>query len=129
MSDAFDWIGNHAARFVNLTVERVRLFWFPDFGLGRAAWPIWLITLLGFAGLARSAGSNKPAAILLGSLLVVYPLAYYPVQHVPRCRRSDIGLASHAKSNTESPSSPTLPAFSPCTRFPPHAIDSTWRTP
>ena len=86
MGDAFDWIGNHAARFASLTAERIRLFWFPNFGLGTAAWPIWLITLLGFAGLVRCAVSNKFAAILRGGLLIVYPLAYNPVQHVPRYR-------------------------------------------
>ena len=94
MSDAFDWIGNHAGRFASLTVERIRLFWFPDFGLGRAAWPIWLITLLGFAGLARCAVSNKLAAVLLGGLLAVYPLAYYPVQHVPRYRYPILWVSS-----------------------------------
>ena len=74
MSDAFDWIRNHSGRFASLTVERIRLFWFPDFGLGSAASPIWLITLLGFAGLTRCAVSNKLAAVLLGGLLLVYPL-------------------------------------------------------
>ena len=42
--------------------------------------------MLGFAGLARCAVSNRLAAVLLGGLLVVYPLTYYLVGYIPRYR-------------------------------------------
>ena len=94
LAEALTWIRTNPGRFAWLTAERFRQFWFPELGAGSASYPVWVVTLLGFAGLAFACKSNRFAAFLLGSLLLLYPLVYYIVQHVVRYRYPVLWVSS-----------------------------------
>jgi hypothetical protein len=86
LHQALAWIRAHPGRFAGLTAERFRHFWFPVLGPGPASWPLWAVTLLGFAGLAFAWRTDRFAALLLAAPLLLYPAVYYLVQHVVRYR-------------------------------------------
>ena len=86
LTRALNWIKANPARFAGLTAQGTLLFWFPPFGKGSDNYPLWGVTLLGFAGLVLCAKTNPIAAALLGSILLLYPLTYYTIQHFTRYR-------------------------------------------
>ena len=92
--EALAWVRSHPARFTGLTLERFALFWFPEVGRGAASYPLWAVTLTGFAGLILCYKQNRLAAMLFGALLLVYPLAYYFVQHFLRYRYPVLWVSS-----------------------------------
>lgn len=92
--DALRWMRANPARFIGLALERCALFWFPDVGPGAASYPLWAMTIAGFAGLVFCYRENRLAAMLFGSLLVVYPLIYYLVQHFLRYRYPVLWVSS-----------------------------------
>jgi len=94
LRDALAWVRSHPARFTGLTLERFALFWFPEVGRGVASYPLWAVTLAGFAGLILCYKENRLTALLFGSLLLVYPLAYYFVQHFVRYRYPVLWVSS-----------------------------------
>jgi hypothetical protein len=94
LRDALAWVRAHPARFTGLTLERLALFWFPEVGRGAASYPLWGVTLAGFAGLIVCYKENRLAAMLFGSLLLVYPLTYYFVQHFLRYRYPVLWVSS-----------------------------------
>ena len=81
LTRALNWITANPTRFAELTAQRMLLFWFPPYGKGSDNYPLWAVTLLGFAGLALCAKQHPIPATLLGSALLLYPLIYYCIQH------------------------------------------------
>jgi hypothetical protein len=94
LREALAWVRSHPARFTGLTLERCALFWFPEVGRGAASYPLWGVTLAGFAGLILCYKQNRFAALLFGSLLLVYPLIYCFVQHFLRYRYPVLWVSS-----------------------------------
>lgn len=94
LREALAWVRSHPARFTGLTLERFALFWFPEVGPGAASYPLWAVTLAGFAGLILCYKENRLAAMLFGALLLVYPLIYYSVQHFLRYRYPVLWVSS-----------------------------------
>jgi hypothetical protein len=94
LRDALAWVRSHPARFTGLTLERFALFWFPEVGRGVASYPLWGVTLAGFAGLILCYKENRLTALLFGSLLLVYPLIYCFVQHFLRYRYPILWVSS-----------------------------------
>jgi hypothetical protein len=86
LREALNWIATHRATFLNLTVRRFRLFWFPDTDRAWEAVAVWIITLLSFFGLWFMAGKNRFAAVLLLTAWLLFPLVYYVIQFEPRYR-------------------------------------------
>ena len=86
LKDATGWIVSNPGRFITLTAKRVRLFWFPELGPASASLPLWLITVLGFAGIGLCFVRNRLAAALFAAVLVFYSLGYSVVQHNVRYR-------------------------------------------
>jgi len=83
---ASDWISSHPAAFLRLTLQRFRLFWFPHPERLWEGAPVWIVTLLSFAGLWVIAQKNVVAAWLMGSAWLLFPLVYYITQFEPRYR-------------------------------------------
>lgn len=83
--EAKTWIVHHPAQFARLTIERFIDFWADapaprDTRVVRLSW-----SLLAWAGvilLWRS--GSRMAALLIGSILIVYPLTYYVLQYSSR---------------------------------------------
>ena len=94
LTRALYWITANPTRFAELTAQRMLLFWFPPFGKGSDNYPLWAITLLGFAGLALCAKHHPITAALLGSALLLYPLIYYCIQHFTRYRYPILWISS-----------------------------------
>lgn len=83
---ALDWIWSHKRRFLQLTAERFRLFWFSDMRrplqtIGEA-----VLTVLGLSGLVLLFRSRISSAWVFGSIFVLYPPVYYLIQVTPRYR-------------------------------------------
>jgi hypothetical protein len=75
---AFDWIGAHPVRSLELTASRVREFWLPPLG---ARWPYgvaaWITTLLGLAGCAAALRAGQRDFWFLVLAFALFPLPYY----------------------------------------------------
>jgi len=77
---SINWIQANPARFQQLTISRFRQFWLPP--PGRNAFPAyvtWLGTVLSIPGLILMAWRRDLAALLIGCVLLVYPVMYYIV--------------------------------------------------
>lgn len=85
MAEALRWIGEHPARFRELTLQRIREFWFPTperppiYEYSR-----WLISALAAAGLFLLAREGSRTAVFFAGALALYPLVYYVVQAMTR---------------------------------------------
>jgi len=80
------WISTHKQRFLELTAERFRLFWFPRLPRRWQSFMEALISLLGIAGLMALFWEQKSIAWYLGAAMVFYPLPFYLIQVTPRYR-------------------------------------------
>jgi 4-amino-4-deoxy-L-arabinose transferase-like glycosyltransferase len=86
-ADAMQWIRSNPDRFRSLTEARVFEFWFTDPGTApRAAYAIWLITLLSIPGIVRMVRRKETAALFLGAVWLLYPLMFYVVVSWDRYR-------------------------------------------
>ncbi len=83
---ALTWISTHKRRFLELTAERFRLFWFPRFARRWQSFIEALISLLGIAGLITLSLNQQSIAWYLGAAIVFYPLPFYLIQVTPRFR-------------------------------------------
>jgi MFS family permease len=87
MEQAKSWIVSHPARFAQLTLERVGLFWFPP--MARISQTIWmgLQALLGIAGFILLWLKTKNIARwIIAAVWLGYPFVYYFVQTYTRYR-------------------------------------------
>ena len=75
---AIDWIRSHPSRFLRLAVARIRMFWFPDpEGSPARAAGFALATLLSLPGLYLLWRRQRPLAVFLTSVWLIFPLLYY----------------------------------------------------
>jgi hypothetical protein len=80
MNQAKRWIASHPARFIELTLGRVRCFWFYVDPTSRSKTVfLWLVNIFGLAGLAVALWRKARAGIILGLIALVYPLPNYLV--------------------------------------------------
>jgi hypothetical protein len=97
LETAKGWILANTGAAAHLTLERIRLFWFPGrlSGLSEpvgarlrrvSAWAADIATLLSIFGLGFLFRANRTGFILCGSFLVVFPLTYYLMQFEERYR-------------------------------------------
>jgi hypothetical protein len=87
---AYSWISTHPWRFLRLTAERVKYFWFPPLeprirGIVSAALT-WSLTLSGIAGLLLMLEDHRWPALAIGVIWLTYPLVYYVLQFDLRYR-------------------------------------------
>jgi len=83
---AFAWIVTHKLRFLQLTAERLRLFWFPDMNRPWQSLFEATLTLAGLGGLALLFWRGNVLALVASVALVAYSAVYYIIQVSPRYR-------------------------------------------
>lgn len=80
MNEAKHWIETHPKRFLELTIGRIQCFWFYVDPTSRVKTIfLWLVDLLGFAGLAVALSQKRIAGMILGLIALIYPLPNYLV--------------------------------------------------
>jgi len=84
--DAGAWIETHPSRFLALSWERFRFFWWPVEGSWRQLVGRTAALLLAAVGLVLLFRRERVSALLLINLFVLYPLVYYFVQSYARYR-------------------------------------------
>lgn len=80
LAAAMDWIRNNPRRFLDLTVQRFMLFWFPVTTRPLQTMLLWLLTLGSIVSLCILCRRVPLAAFVIGGIWVVYPLVYYFLQ-------------------------------------------------
>jgi hypothetical protein len=83
---ALAWIRSHKRRFVRLTTERLRQFWFPSVQRWWQTTFEATLTILGLGGLWLMIAARNPFGWVFASALIAYPLIYYVIQVSPRYR-------------------------------------------
>jgi len=86
MREAIQWINAHPGRFLELTLLRVRYFWFPHMQRNWQALLYGILTIIGFAGAWQAARRREPAALLIIPLWLTFPLIYYLIESADRYR-------------------------------------------
>src|SRR5581483_2068789 len=80
LGQAKQWIQEHPERFLELTLGRIRCFWFyldPTSRIKTAF--CWAVDVLGLAGLFVALRQKRIAGIILGLIALIYPLPNYLV--------------------------------------------------
>jgi hypothetical protein len=80
MQEARKWIRDHPKRFLELTLDRIRLFWFfvdPTSRVKTAF--LWLVSVLGLTGVIVALARSSMAGIILGAIALLYPIPNYLV--------------------------------------------------
>jgi 4-amino-4-deoxy-L-arabinose transferase-like glycosyltransferase len=84
---AMEWIRSHPNRFRQLTLARVREFWFPEPQPPTYTYyAIWVVTALSIPGVILMARNRLPVVWFVLALWVAYPLMYYIVVSCDRYR-------------------------------------------
>lgn len=92
--DARNWIAAHPGRFRQLTLQRVRDFWFPPPGeRAYMDYLIWLATVLSVPGLILMARRREPMTRFVAATLLLYPIMYYVVITSVRYRYPVLSLS------------------------------------
>ena len=76
LHETSDWIAANPIAFLNLSIRRLRLFWFPDLDYPWESALVWTVTLLSFAGLWLILRTN-PAGWVIAVTWLLFPLPYY----------------------------------------------------
>lgn len=81
LADAKTWIYSHPRRFFQLTLTRIRGFWFPPAEVfsGYHAHFISIITILSLPGLILMGYRREPVTSFVLGVFLLYPLMYYIV--------------------------------------------------
>jgi len=91
---SINWIRANPTRFRQLTISRLRQFWFPPAGRNAFhTYVIWLGTVLSIPGFVLMVRRRDPAALFIGCVLLVYPLMYYIVVSDVRYRYPVVWLS------------------------------------
>lgn len=80
MDEAKRWIREHPKRFLQLTLGRVRCFWFyvdPTSRMKTAF--VWIVNVVGLAGLGLALLRKQMAGVILAVIVLLYPLPNYLV--------------------------------------------------
>jgi hypothetical protein len=81
------WIRSHPQQFRDLTEARFFEFWFTDPGIApRAAYVLWIITLLSIPGIIRMARERNAATLFILTVWLLYPIMFYVVVSCDRYR-------------------------------------------
>lgn len=80
---AVQWILSNPARFANMTMKRVVLFWFPWLDSNWKRLGLWTVVVLGFIGMMLVLRGTSASRLIL-MLWLSYPVVYYIVQADPR---------------------------------------------
>jgi hypothetical protein len=83
---AWEWIDSHPKRFALLTVERVKLFWFPHMSRTLQSFAEGTLSVLGLCGLAGLIWRHQQLAGIGTATFLSYPAVYYLIQVSPRYR-------------------------------------------
>ncbi len=83
---ALTWISSHRAKFIQLTVFRVMLFWFPAMQRWWQSFAEAIMTVLAVAGIMDLLHKKHPCSAMLLAILVFYPMVYTLIQVSPRYR-------------------------------------------
>jgi hypothetical protein len=84
--EAFRWIASHKARFLSLTEERFRLFWFPEMSRRWQSILEGALTIAGLCGLVLLFRRGCAFAWIGAAVLAGYSAVYYIIQASPRYR-------------------------------------------
>ena len=78
LNEAKQWIAAHPARFLELTLGRIRCFWFyvDPTSYTKTAF-LWVIDLLGLSGLIVALFQRRLAGFILAMIALIYPLPNY----------------------------------------------------
>ena len=85
LHEALHWMASNPRGFAVLTLQRFRLFWFPDLDSFWQTALVWAITLLSLIGL-RLMFRNGLGASVIASTWLLFPLMYYISPFEPRYR-------------------------------------------
>ena len=80
LQSALNWIRAQPARFLYFTAAHTALYWFswtPSVAINLGNW---ILTAAGLAGMILLIRAGKPAAALILSVWILYPLVYYVMQ-------------------------------------------------
>jgi hypothetical protein len=80
MQQAKEWIREHPKRFLQLTLGRIRCFWFyvdPTSRLKTSF--VWIVNVFGFAALILALSKKHMADVILAVVALLYPLPNYLV--------------------------------------------------
>jgi hypothetical protein len=81
---AIQWIRSNPKRFVELSLERIALFWFPRMLRLPQTIAMDLLTILAIAGIVRLWKARPEIALMLGGACIAYSLVYLVVEVSPR---------------------------------------------
>jgi hypothetical protein len=85
--EARDWISSHPRRFAELTLARIRYFWFPYPGEYEGhSYRTWLLTIFSLLGVAQLIRKRQSLAGFVVPVLLLYPLVFYLVHASIRLR-------------------------------------------
>jgi hypothetical protein len=90
---ALAWARANPHRFVLLTLERIREFWFPAPEDPPFHIPVRIVTVLSFAGLALMARQRPAAALVLATAALLTAVPYYFVHSSVRFRLQILWLS------------------------------------
>lgn len=82
--EAIQWIRSNPKRFVELSLERIALFWFPRMLRLPQTFALDLLTILAIAGAIRLWKARPEIALLLGGACIAYSLVYLVIETSPR---------------------------------------------
>jgi len=86
LNEATGWIREHPGRFLELTLGRIALFWFPRMDRLSQTLVQGCLTLLAVCGIILLWRTRPVSAVFLGSACVAYSLVYVVIQVSPRYR-------------------------------------------
>ena len=75
LGKALAWVNSHRSRFLSLTIQRARAFWYPQ-----RQPAVWLMTTCGIIGLALLLRRDPWMSIVFTTALLLYSLLYYFVE-------------------------------------------------
>jgi len=83
---ALTWMATHPAAFGRLSLDRIRLFWFPSMRYPLQTWIESCLTILALYGFVLLLKCQLPCAWLFTAVLSTYPLVFTVIQVSPRYR-------------------------------------------
>jgi len=90
LHSAYRWIGSHPRKFLQLTADHIRYFWFPPLQPGLrgnvSTLATWCLTLGGIIGLFAMLEHHRWPALAISVVWLTYPLVYYLLQFDLRYR-------------------------------------------
>jgi hypothetical protein len=86
MQAGIDWLRSNPVDFARLTVLRIVYFWFPKTTRAWQAALLWVLVAGALVGATRLFVLNRPAAVMLATIWISFPIPYYLLQASVRYR-------------------------------------------